>query len=80
MNLETPNITQIQAVALVAAAIDLLVQFGVDLTDGQQTALLAFFGVLASVVLADAHIRGKRADAVAVMDWTAGGTKSDKAA
>lgn len=61
MALATPDITKAQAVALVGATIDLLVQFGVDLTDGQQTALLAFFGVLASVVLADAHIRNGRA-------------------
>jgi hypothetical protein len=57
----TPDITKAQVVALVAATIDLAVQFGVELTKGQQSALLAFFGVLASIVLADAHIRNGRA-------------------
>lgn len=60
--MNTPDITAAQVVALVAATMNLAVQFGVDIDEGQQTALLAFMGVLASIVLADAHVRGKRAD------------------
>lgn len=61
MALATPDITPAQVVALVAASVDLLVQFGVNLSSQQQTALIAFFGVLAAVVLADGHIRNGRA-------------------
>ena len=61
MALATPDITPVQATAFVAATVDLIVQFGVDLTAGQQDALLAFFGVLAAIVLSDAHIRNGRA-------------------
>ena len=64
----TPEITTAQTVALTAAVIDLLVQFGVDLTAGQQNALLAFFGVLASIVLADAHIRNGRAQNIQAIE------------
>lgn len=60
--MQTPDITPVQWVALVGSTIDLLVQFGVDLNSGQQTSLLAFMAVLGSIVLADAHVRGKRAD------------------
>lgn len=78
--METPNVTQVQAVAFVAAAIDLAVQFGVALTDGQQLALIAFFGVLASIVLADAHIRNGRAGVASTQIMYERAAESDEAA
>lgn len=59
--MQTPDITKVQAVALVAAAMDVAINFGVTLTAGQEHSLLAFFGVLAGIIFADAHIRRGRA-------------------
>ena len=57
----TPDITPAQVVALAVAALNVAVQFGVDLTDAQQQALLALVGVVAGLLFADAHIRRGRA-------------------
>ena len=72
--LKTPDITPAQIVAIiqpfVTATIGLLVAFGVEMTNGQQTALMAFTGALAglisgTLVIADAVIRNGRSRALA---------------
>lgn len=47
-----PLITVASLTALVAAAIGLLVAFGVDLTGDQQTAILGFVAVVAPLAVA----------------------------
>jgi hypothetical protein len=64
----TPDTPRAQVIALVASVLDLAVQFGVDITKGQQVALIAFFGVLASIVLGDAHIRNGRAQNIQAIE------------
>ena len=67
--MKTPDFTTAQIVALVqpfvTATIGLLVAFGVDMTNGQQTALISFSIAVAgfisgTLVIADAIIRNGR--------------------
>lgn len=58
----TPDITKAQVVSVVTPVLAVLVAFGVDLSDAQQTAILGLAGVVATVVaLGDAIIRHGRA-------------------
>jgi len=60
--MNTPDLTKAQLLVLARTIIGVLVAFGVSLTTGQQTALLALVGVLGSTtLLADAIIRHGRA-------------------
>lgn len=68
--MKTPDITPAQIVALIqpfiTATIGLLVAFGIDMTEVQQTAILGFTAALATIVstglfIADAVIRAGRA-------------------
>lgn len=72
--LKTPDFTTAQIVALfqpfVTATVGLLVAFGVEMTNTQQTALMSFTLALAgfisgALVIADAIIRSGRARALA---------------
>lgn len=59
--MEMPDITRLQVVAIVQAILAVLVSFGIDLTDRQETALLGLAGALAVVLpLSDAIIRNGR--------------------
>jgi hypothetical protein len=59
--METPDITRAQVVALVQAILAVIVAFGINLSDAQQTAILGLAGAIAIVLpLADAIIRNGR--------------------
>lgn len=59
--METPDITRAQVIAILQAFLAVLVAFGVDLSERQETALLGLAGALAVVLpLADAIIRNGR--------------------
>lgn len=59
--MKTPDVTPVQIVSLSAAIITMAVQFGAHLNNVQQQSLLAVIGLLASMVIADSHIRNGRA-------------------
>lgn len=62
MRLRMPDVTPVQIVAVIGAAITIAVVFGVSITTEQREAILAFVGVIASVLLhSDAKIRNGRA-------------------
>lgn len=72
---EMPDITKAQIVALVQAVLALVIAFGVDLTEAQQTAIIGLAGAVAIVLpLADAIIRNGRsriyAESVKAMNAT----------
>jgi multisubunit Na+/H+ antiporter MnhB subunit len=59
--METPDITRAQVVAIAQAILAVVVAFGIDLSETQQTAILGLAGALAIVLpLADAIIRNGR--------------------
>jgi hypothetical protein len=71
--LKTPDVTAAQIIAIVqpfvTATIGLLVAFGIEMTDAQQVAIIAFTGAMATMIstvlfLADAIIRSARAKAM----------------
>lgn len=64
--MNTPDITKAQLIALVQAILAVVVAFGVNLSQAQQTALLGLAGAVAIVLpMADAIIRNGRARIVA---------------
>lgn len=64
--MKTPDITRAQTIAIVQAILAVLVAFGVNLSEQQQTALLGLSAAVAVVLpLADAIIRNGRAKIVA---------------
>lgn len=63
--LKTPDITPLQIVALVQAALAVALAFGLPLSTTQETSILALAGVLAAILVgSDASIRRKRAEQV----------------
>lgn len=59
--MEMPDVTRVQVIAIVQAIIAVIVSFGVNLSDEQQTAILGLAGALAIVLpLSDAIIRNGR--------------------
>lgn len=56
-----PDVTKAQIIALVQAVLALVIAFGVDLTEAQQTAIIGLAGAVAIVLpIADAIIRNGR--------------------
>jgi uncharacterized membrane protein YoaK (UPF0700 family) len=75
--MKTPDITSVQVIAIlqpfVTATLGLLVAFGIEMTNQQQTAVIAFTASLAAfvsgtLVIADAIIRSGRAKAAATVN------------
>lgn len=58
--MKTPDITPAEIVALVGGAISLAVTFGVHVSPAQGDSLTAFVGLLAALVLGNAHVRNGR--------------------
>jgi hypothetical protein len=66
MPLSTPDITKAQILSLVTAALGLAVSFGLDLSTGQQAAVIAFCtAALVFLPVADAIIRHGRSKVAA---------------
>lgn len=65
MDLNMPDVTKAQVLALTQAALGVLVAFGAPITAAQSTAVIALVGAVAVVLIGgDAAIRRKRADVV----------------
>ena len=64
---QMPDITPAQVLAVIGNVIAVAVAFGVHLSKGQEDAILAVAGSLGALLIAsDAHLRGRRAHAVAL--------------
>lgn len=55
-----PDVTPVQFVGIIAAIVNTLVAFGVDLSEKQQNVILADAGVVAALLFGDAVIRHGR--------------------
>jgi hypothetical protein len=65
---QMPDITPAQIVAVVGNVIAVAVAFGVPIDAGQRDAILALAGAFGAILVAsDAHLRGRRANAVATV-------------
>jgi hypothetical protein len=65
---QMPDITPAQIVAVVGNVIAVAVAFGVPIDAGQREAILALAGAFGAILVAsDAHLRGRRANAVATV-------------
>lgn len=66
---QRPDITPAQIVAVVGNLIAVGVAFGVNITSQQQEALMALAAAVGAIlVVSDAHLRGRRANAAALTE------------
>jgi hypothetical protein len=64
---QMPDITPAQIIGVVGNVIAVAVAFGVPIDAGQRDAILALAGAFGAILVAsDAHLRGRRANAVAM--------------